>query len=311
MKTAIFEYGKQSLAEWIEKNRDCEKMVLVGEASCDLWDERFKDKLEDGSFRIRRETNIGWHSFDLLYGFDSIAKDFHPIEFDITDMDLDINVDDLGENDCDCRPSFIFKMLANRKYGTRFVYHGDFLTTPDGKVLVHCNSEERTINVPEKTETIGRFAFASMDDYCFSMVLPEGIVNIDDFAFIDSELLHINFPDSLLSLGKHSFNGTGLGEVLLPDGIEEIPAGCFQFVYIERLRLPANLKTIRCEAFVGLECEEIRLPESVETVEWRALEGYYKKIYIPKTIQELAHDFYYEEGIDFHFEECKPQIIMY
>ncbi|MBR5918383.1 MAG: leucine-rich repeat protein [Prevotella sp.] len=308
MKTAIFEYGKQSLAEWIEKNRDCERMVLVGEASCDLWDERFKDKLEDGSFRIRRETNIGWHSFDLLYGFDSIAKDFHPIEFDITDMHLLDFEDDYACEEC---PSLIFKMLANRKYGTRFVYDGDSVTTPDGKVLVHCDSSKDTIKVPEGTKTIGRFTFGAIDDHDFSVLLPEGIINIEEYAFTHSNLVHINFPKSLQLLGKSAFMGTDLSEVLLPDGIEEIPAGCFQVVYIERLRLPANLKTIRCEAFVGLECEEIRLPESVETVEWRALEGYYKKIYIPKTIQELAHDFYYEEGIDFHFEERKPQIIMY
>lgn len=311
MKTEIFEFGKHSLAEWIEKNHDCEKMVLVGEVSCSLWDERFERKLEDSSLQIRREVNIGWHNFDLLYGFEQLAKDFHPIEFDITDMHLDINVEDLGEDDCDCRPSSIFKMLANRKYGTRFVYHGDYLTTPDKKVLVHCNSEERTINVPEETETIGRFAFASMDDYSFSVGLPEGIVNIDDFAFINSELIHINFPDSLRSLGKNSFNGTDLSEVLLPDGIEEIPMGCFQYVYIERLRLPANLKAIRGGAFVGLSCKEIRLPEKVEIVEWWSLYGNYEKIYIPSTIKELAHDFYYEEGIDDDYEMIKPIILTY
>ena len=29
-KIAVFEYGKMPLAEWIDNNRDSEKMVLVG-----------------------------------------------------------------------------------------------------------------------------------------------------------------------------------------------------------------------------------------------------------------------------------------
>ena len=40
MKTAIFEYGKQSLAEWIAQNGDCEKMILKGEVYPVLYEEK-------------------------------------------------------------------------------------------------------------------------------------------------------------------------------------------------------------------------------------------------------------------------------
>ena len=322
MKTAIFEYGKQSLAEWIEQNHDCEKMVLVGEVHCDLWDDNFKVKAkgQNGGYRYQREPNIGWHSFDLLYGFDSIAKDFHPLEFDITNMHLldyegEIDDEELSDDAYEEQPSQIYQMLANRKYGTRFIRKGDFMTTPDGKVLIHCDSIKDTIIIPDGIETIGRLAFASIVKPEFRVILPDGIKNIEECAFAMSDgLVDINFPDSLQYLGESAFCGTGLEEVLLPDGIEEIPCGCFQYVYIERLRLPANLKTIGDCAFVGLECEEVRLPKSVESVgHWSLGIEYYTicKIYIPKTIKELPHDFYYEEGIDFSFEERKPQIEYY
>ena len=88
MKTATFEFGKQSLADWIAENRDCEKMVLVGTVHCDLWDDNFKEMIGEGVSKIRREINIGWDSFDLLFGFDLIAKDFHPLAFDVKDMHL-------------------------------------------------------------------------------------------------------------------------------------------------------------------------------------------------------------------------------
>ena len=35
-KIAVFEYGKISLAEWINNNSDCEKMILVGKIFYDL-----------------------------------------------------------------------------------------------------------------------------------------------------------------------------------------------------------------------------------------------------------------------------------
>lgn len=302
MKTAIFEYGKQSLSEWIKENSDCEKMILKGEVYPDLYEEK------------------DCHSIDLLYEFDNIAKDIRPVEFDISDMhllDFDGNIDD-EELTADCaehQPSLIYKMLANRKHGTTFIYNDGLVTTPDRKVLIHSDNISECIYIPEGIETIGRLAFAGISKYEnkneFRVILPDGILNIEEYAFYYSNLIHINFPDSLRSLGECAFMGTELKEVLLPDGIEEIPVCCFTYTWIKKLRLPSTLKIIRCCAFDGLHCNEIRLPQSIEIVESGSLDGFYEKIYVPKTIKELAHDFYYEEGIDEDYEEHKPIIIEY
>ena len=296
MKTAVFEYGKQTLSEWIKANLDCEKMVLKGEVYCDQ---------SDGNY------------YNLLYGYDSIAKDFHPIEFDITDIHLCDNYGELDNEDAfdyleDQRPSLIFKMLVNRKYDTRFVYNGHFVTTPNKKVIIHCDSIGQTVEVPSGIETIGCLAFADIREPNFKVVLPNGIISIDERAFEDSEgMVNINFPDSLKKLGDVAFSGTSLKEVILPDDIEEIPECCFCFVNIEKLHLPANLKAIRACAFVGLTCDEVRLPQTVEVIESESIDGFYDTIYIPKTIKEQARDFYYEEGIDDNYEEYKPIIVKY
>ena len=46
-KIAVFEYGKMSLAEWIDNNRDCEKMVLVGNVFYESNDKHSRDLLLD------------------------------------------------------------------------------------------------------------------------------------------------------------------------------------------------------------------------------------------------------------------------
>ena len=210
------------------------------------------------------------------------------------------------------------KMILNRKYGTSFYSSNfdDFVTTFDGRVLIHCREVEDTVIVPDTVEIIGRCAFAGIEKPEFSVVLPDGIVSIEDYAFDGSEgLVKINFPDSLRTLGEFAFCGCiHLTEVLLPNQIEEIPTGCFQWMPIEKLHLPDNLKYLRNAAFVGFYCKEIVLPSGVEVVESESLAGAFDEfhvIHLPKTIKEFAEDFYYEEGIDPNPEEHKPLIVMY
>ncbi len=211
------------------------------------------------------------------------------------------------------------KMMLNRKHGTLFIsdYFNDaFVTTSDGRVLIHCRKVEDTIIVPDTVEIIGRCAFAGIEKPDFSVVLPDKIVSIEDHAFDGSDgLVKINFPDSLQTLGEFAFCGcTNLTEVLLPNQIEEIPTGCFQWMPIEKLHLPDNLKYLRNAAFVGFYCKEVVLPSGVEVVESESLAGAFDEfhvIHVPKTIKEFAEDFYYEEGIDPNPEEYKPSIIMY
>lgn len=313
MKTAIFEYGKQSLANWIAENQDCEKMVLKGNVYCNLWNDDFKEKVSEGVYQCRRQINIGWDSYDLLFGFDRIAKDFHPLEFDIKDMHLidwegEINDEEIPYDATEEQPSSILKMLVNKKYGTRFIFQNGILTSENGRVLIHYPNVKGTVTIPSTVETIGRLAFAGIYEPEFEVVLHDGILKIEEKAFDMSDgLVAINFPDSLHSIGKSAFCGTNLSEVSLPDKIEEIPAFCFQYVPIEKLHLPDNLKYIRFGAFVGFDLDELNIPTGTEVVESWSIAGSYNKIHFPESMKEIAYDFYFEEMIS-DPEEQKPYV---
>ena len=188
-KIAVFEYGKIPLAEWIDNNRNCEKMVLVG--------------------NVFYESNDK-HSRDLLLDFNDIAKNFQTVEFDITDLHL---VDNEGNIDEDYsspydveekRSSMILKMLVNRKYGTKFIYNNGILTTLDGKVLIY-HPETKHVIVPEGIEIIGNWAFISFDKMN-KIDLPNSLKEIGDysFKFVDN-LKELTIPDSVEKLGKAHF----------------------------------------------------------------------------------------------------------
>ena len=315
MKTSVFEFGKQPLHEWITENPDCECMKLVGNVYDNFYFDCSNDKNE--ARKYTHEIKQGNDAFDLLYGFERIVKSNILKMFDVSDLHLideygELYEDEIPEAATEYPSSLITKMLCNRSHGTRFVVNGDFLTSEDGKVLISSFKKQGVVEVLAGITTIGRIAFAVFDKGIIEVVLPEGVVSIEERAFEMSDALKkISLPDSLTSLGKCAFSGTELEELLLPDGIEEIPAYCFCFNGIEKLKLPRNLKYVRACGLAGVYCDEVVLPEGTEIIESESIEGDYEKLYIPKSLREIAKDFYYEDGIDDYPERFRPYITVH
>lgn len=79
-----------------------------------------------------------------------------------------------------------------------------------------------------------------------SVVLPEGLVSIGDYAFHDCDnLTHIVLPASLKSIGEYAFdtseNGAGLKELTIPDGVTYVGNSFLSRTGITQLTIPASL----------------------------------------------------------------------
>ena len=315
MKTATFEFGKQYLEKWIEQNRDCEKMVLVGNVFCNLWDDGYKRKAKgkNNVYEEQPEINIRWHSNDLLFGYDKIAKEFHPAEFDTTDMhlvDYDGNVNDdyIPEDAHEKQPSMIFKMLLNRKYGTRFVYNDGILTTLDGKVLVHQPEAEHVV-VPNGIETIGRLAFAAYEKM-ERIDLPTGLKEFGESSFANVENLEeLNMPETVEKLGDGAFCYADIGIIRVSDRIETFPPYCFRYCTIDRL--PSSLKTVEddnCFRFGEDSDGIIMFPYGFEHLGSYAFTDF-EQVRLPATTKYIAEDFWYDYVVGGD-DDRKPVIVI-
>lgn len=291
-KTAIFEYGKMPLSEWIENNRDCERMVLVGNVYCNRDDK---------------------NSRDLLFDWDKIAKNFHPVEFDTTDfhsLDYDRNIDDkhIPDNAFEEKTSMILKMLVNREYSTQFIYDKGIVTTPDGKVLVH-QAESKHVIIPEGIEVIGNLVFAQFDEMR-KIDLPKGLKEIGAYSFNNVDnLKELIIPNSIEKLGEGSFRYAEIGVIKVPDKIETFPVCCFRYCCIDKL--PSSLKTIEDENCFYLENgnEVIELPYGFEHLGSYSIGYDFEEVRFPATTKYIAEDFWYDPlvGDD---ERDKPTIII-
>lgn len=293
-KIAVFEYGKMPLAEWIDNNRDCEKMVLVG--------------------NVFYESNDK-HSRDLLFNFNDIAKNFQAVEFDITDLHL---VDNEGNIDEDYsspydveekKSSMILKMLVNRKYGTKFIYNNGIMTTLDGKTLIY-HPETKHVIVPEGIEIIGNWAFISFDKMN-KIDLPNSLKEIGDysFKFVDN-LKELTIPDSVEKLGEGSFCYSEIDSIKVSDKIETFPAYCFRYCRIDKL--PSALKTIEddnCFEFEN-ENEVIEFPHGFEHLGSYSIGYIFEEVRFPATTKYIAEDFWYDPLVGPDERDDKPKIII-
>lgn len=87
------------------------------------------------------------------------------------------------------------------------------------------------------------------------VVLPEGLVSIDEYAFYGcTNLVDISFPSTLKTIGRYSFGILPyLENVVLPEGLERIED--FAFVCDESLRsltLPSTLKWFGSNCLTGV-----------------------------------------------------------
>ena len=120
------------------------------------------------------------------------------------------------------------------------------LYTKDLSVLMRVPNNAAEFTVDEHTTTIGKAAFMNCHDLT-SVVLPEGLIVIENYAFqYCSKLTSITFPSTLESILFAAFyKCTGLESIVLPD----------------------HLKTIESNQFVGTGCRltSITIPKGITT----------------------------------------------
>jgi|GEM_PF-1543780 Listeria/Bacterioides repeat len=149
-------------------------------------------------------------------------------------------------------------------------YPGEFTTTTYG-AFIGCNYIV-AVTLPKGLKTIGKWAFYKCSGLNIVTTF-EGLTEIHDYAFHESNISSINFPEGLRIIGDNAFRYTKLTSATIPgsvtsvgssafnrcislstlvinEGVESIEQGAFEYCNsIQSLTLPQSLKTIKMYAF--------------------------------------------------------------
>lgn len=201
---------------------------------------------------------------------------------------------------------------------------GYSIFTKDKKTLLRFMAyTAKSYNVPEGTETIGRFSFSNMEKL-ETLVLPKSIKKIDDHAFYHCKVLaNIQGMELVTEVGNKIFAGEGwasggsipfeqntpvliIGSTLLrnnelsqkiikvPEGITTIDESAFGWKndndQVEEIVLPESVRVIGKTAFCGRKLlKKVNIPEGVKEIPENlfSLCEKLETIYIPASVEKI------------------------
>ena len=110
-----------------------------------------------------------------------------------------------------------------------------------------CN-ELKEVKLPSTLKKIGERAFSYSP--IEKIIIPDGVEEIEDFAFYACKLKEVDLPSTLKEISYDVFSRTGLTKVIIPEGVEKIDGNAFLYCdKLEEVKLPSTLKEIDEGAF--------------------------------------------------------------
>ncbi|MBD5104010.1 MAG: leucine-rich repeat domain-containing protein [Ruminococcaceae bacterium] len=140
------------------------------------------------------------------------------------------------------------------------------LYTSDEKTLVaYPCGRTGSFTIPEGVEEIEKFAFSNSS--LSEIILPDTLKTIADYSFLDAKRLDkITVPSSVRFIGYSAFSGSGIKEVTLSEGLEEIEGSAFEKTDIKELYIPASV--MKCGDHLADEPVPISASYPVEGMEY-------------------------------------------
>ena len=154
---------------------------------------------------------------------------------------------------------------------------GCILYSKDGSELLFVPSQmefpDGTLEVAATVRSIAAHA-ASSQANIVRLVLPEGLEQMGEGAFLDSSVSEIELPQGLTEIAPQAFKGTALTRIVVPGSVElvgeEAFAGCMG---LSEAVLLEGVREVGPHAFAGCRVGELALPASLEVLDPTALAG--------------------------------------
>ena len=106
-----------------------------------------------------------------------------------------------------------------------------------------------------------------------SIVLPNNLTKIGNYAFESNQLTSVTIPNSVTSIGGGAFYGNQLTSVTIPNSITKINDYTFSGNELTSVTIPNSVTSIGQRAFESNELTSVTIPNSVTSIGESAFES--------------------------------------
>ena len=216
----------------------------------------------------------GWRRY-----FHELSPGMHVIEWQANSSN-NISIRDIGiEN----TPMISVNLLEPGSLGTEILYNVDHvkdvrrlkivggMNDDDWRIIDMMSGNLFALDISETdVEAITDSPFNGYTNWPFlhTVLLPDCLKTIEDYAFRGIYLDSINFPKSLESIGKEAFKQTNIEKALLPGKCLNLGDGIFSNCYfLKEAQLPDDLKSIPNSTYeLCYELRNFKLPSKLEII---------------------------------------------
>lgn len=113
-----------------------------------------------------------------------------------------------------------------------------------------------------------------------------------DTPFGQSQIESIIFPDGLISIGQYAFSRSHLKSIEIPDSVKNIGSNAFaECVNLESVKLSKQMQEISACSFSGCTAlKEVTLPDSLTKINYDAFRGAaLESLYFPDSLREIEY----------------------
>ena len=169
-------------------------------------------------------------------------------------------------------------------------------------IITGYDGDEKVLVIPDKIDDcdvvcIDERAFAG-NEGIWTVILPQTVTEIHDYAFHHSGLREIVLPDSLMRIGDGAFSYSHVTSVYLPSSVAEIGDSVFHSCSsLRSVRIDAPIQRIPYRTFFECIClYDVELPDVLETIEEEAF--YFcielRFIDIPESVRSIDDTAFYD-----------------
>ena len=133
---------------------------------------------------------------------------------------------------------------------------------------------------------IGTGAF--MGKSLLSVIIPNGIKAIDQFAFYQNNLTSVIIPDSVTSIGDDAFESNKLSSIKISNNLTSIGVGIFAYNKLTSVTIPDNITSIGNYAFNWNNITSVVIGSGITSIGNEAFGNNSYDIYGPNKIESVT-----------------------